>query len=131
MVREADGGSPVLAPPAHGDAAGALARAWDLKQQCYAAWTSEPQRAAQAADALRQLADAWPTLHRWLAADGQLVLAQNGLPWWYFADAHGQLTRHLRAADPDGRRARVAFLSAHYGFRDAATPMPGTISPHT
>ena len=62
MVREADGGSPVLAPPAHGDAAGALARAWDLKQQCYAAWTSEPQRAAQAADALRQLADAWPAL---------------------------------------------------------------------
>ncbi|WP_082173224.1 hypothetical protein [Methylobacterium platani] len=25
--------------------------------------------------------------------------------------------------DPDGRRSKVAFLSAHYGFRDAATPI--------
>lgn len=58
-----------------------------------------------------QLADAWPTLHRWLAADGQLVLAQNGLPWWYFADAHGQLARPLRAADPDGRLGRGIDLN--------------------
>lgn len=58
-----------------------------------------------------QLADAWPTLHRWLAADGQLVLAQNGLPWWYFADDHGQLTRPLRAADPDGRLGRGIELN--------------------
>ncbi|MCJ2027983.1 hypothetical protein MKK50_00925, partial [Methylobacterium sp. J-043] len=35
----------------------------------------------------------------------------------------GPLWRTLRAADPAGRRARVAFLSAHYGFRDAATPI--------
>ncbi|SFG79425.1 hypothetical protein [Methylobacterium gossipiicola] len=35
----------------------------------------------------------------------------------------GPLWRTLRAADPDGRRARVAFLSAHYGFRDATTPI--------
>ena len=54
----------VDAHPAATDAvtADAVARAWGLKQQCYAAWTSEPQRAAQAADALRQLADAWPAL---------------------------------------------------------------------
>lgn len=38
----------------------ALASAWALKQQCYATWTSEPQRAAQAADALQVLARAWP-----------------------------------------------------------------------
>ncbi|AWV19828.1 hypothetical protein A3862_29755 (plasmid) [Methylobacterium sp. XJLW] len=40
-----------------------------------------------------------------------------------FARYDGPLWRTLRAADPDGRRARVAFLSAHYGFRDAATPI--------
>jgi len=52
----------------------ALAQAWALKQQCYATWTSEPQRAAQAADGLQQLAAAWPAqqevqaLARWTAA---------------------------------------------------------------
>ncbi|MCF4130081.1 hypothetical protein [Methylobacterium sp. SyP6R] len=40
-----------------------------------------------------------------------------------FARYDGPLWRTLRSADPDGRRARVAFLSAHYGFRDAATPI--------
>ncbi|KMO26498.1 hypothetical protein VQ02_34160, partial [Methylobacterium variabile] len=35
----------------------------------------------------------------------------------------GPLWRTLRAADPEGRRAKVAFLSAHYGFRDAETPI--------
>lgn len=35
----------------------------------------------------------------------------------------GPLWRTLRAADPEGRRARVAFLSALYVFRDAATPI--------
>jgi CHAT domain-containing protein/tetratricopeptide (TPR) repeat protein len=33
----------------------ALALAWALKDQCYSAWSSEPQRAAKAADALRNL----------------------------------------------------------------------------
>lgn len=32
-----------------------LALAWELKDLCYAAWSSEPQRAAKAADALRRL----------------------------------------------------------------------------
>ena len=35
----------------------------------------------------------------------------------------GPLWRTLRAADPEGRLARVAVLSARYGFRDAATPI--------
>jgi len=54
-----DGGghTPVLV-----EADAALASAWALKQQCYATWTSEPQRAAQAADALQQLARDWPQL---------------------------------------------------------------------
>jgi hypothetical protein len=33
----------------------------------------------------------------------------------------GPLWRTLRAADPDGSRAKVAFLSARYGFRAADT----------
>jgi hypothetical protein len=33
----------------------------------------------------------------------------------------GPLWRTLRATDPRGRRARVGFLSARYGFRDAGT----------
>ena len=61
----------------------------------------QPHDVVIVATKAHQLADAWPTLHRWLAADGQLVLAQNGLPWWHFADADGQLARPLRAADPD------------------------------
>ena len=39
----------------------ALALAWALKNLCYAAWSSEPQRAAKAADALRSLCVAEPT----------------------------------------------------------------------
>lgn len=35
----------------------------------------------------------------------------------------GPLWRTLRATDPDGRRAKVAFLSARYGFRGADTPI--------
>ncbi len=73
MVQTADAG-PSLEPEERGpDAAAALARAWDLKQQCYAAWTSAPQRAAEAAADLQQLADAWPgldevqALARWTA----------------------------------------------------------------
>ena len=38
----------------------ALALAWALKDLCYAAWSSEPQRAAKAADALRSLCVAEP-----------------------------------------------------------------------
>ena len=36
----------------------------------------------------------------------------------------GPLWRTLRAADPESRLARAAVLSARYGFRDAATPIP-------
>lgn len=35
----------------------------------------------------------------------------------------GPLWRTLRATDPRGRLARVGFLSARYGFRDAQTPI--------
>lgn len=35
----------------------------------------------------------------------------------------GPLWGSLRSVDPNGVCARVAFLSAHYGFRDAETPI--------
>jgi hypothetical protein len=35
----------------------------------------------------------------------------------------GPLWRTLRAVDPEGRAARVAFLSARFGFRAASTPI--------
>lgn len=35
----------------------------------------------------------------------------------------GPLWRTLRHVDPHGRKARVAFLSARYGFRDADSPI--------
>ena len=37
----------------------------------------------------------------------------------------GPLWRTLRATDPDDRLARVAFLSARFGFRDARTEIEG------
>ena len=42
-------------PPAEAVGKSALALAWALKDLCYAAWASDPQRAAKAADALRAL----------------------------------------------------------------------------
>ncbi|RTM09664.1 MAG: hypothetical protein EKK31_05320 [Hyphomicrobiales bacterium] len=35
----------------------------------------------------------------------------------------GPLWRTLRHCDPEGRKARVAFVSARYGFRDADSPI--------
>lgn len=36
---------------------------------------------------------------------------------------NGPLWQTLRAADPEGTRASVAFLSAQYGFREASSPI--------
>lgn len=35
----------------------------------------------------------------------------------------GSLWRSLRSIDPDGKKAKVAFLSAHLGFREASVPI--------
>lgn len=35
----------------------------------------------------------------------------------------GPLWRTLRTVDPDGKLAKIAFLSAHFGFRSADTPI--------
>ena len=104
-----DAGTParpdVLA--ASGRAGDALARAWALKQQCYATWTSEPQRAAQAADALDQLASAWPTLAevqalaRWTA--GVVRLNQGRM-----AEAVGLLDESAALWQQQGRPLEAA-----------------------
>jgi len=70
----------------------AQARGWALKAECYAAWHTEPQRAAEAAGALQQLAATHPSpvLHA-LADWGQGIAAL----------AAGELTaalRHLESA---------------------------------
>ncbi len=52
MIDLGEAPSPALAPPRR------QALAWELKDVCYAAWTSEPQRSAKAAQALRRLCDA-------------------------------------------------------------------------
>lgn len=36
---------------------------------------------------------------------------------------HGPLWRSLRAVDPRGEKAKIAFLSARLGFREASMPM--------
>ena len=35
----------------------------------------------------------------------------------------GSLWRTLRAVDPNGQKAKIAFLSAHFGFRAASVPI--------
>lgn len=36
---------------------------------------------------------------------------------------YGPLWRTLRAVDPNGQKAKVTYLSAHLGFREASVPM--------
>ena len=62
------------------------------------------------------VAAAWPQIRPWLGAAGQLVVAQNGLPWWFL---HGLDTGAvLHAAD---RRlldhCLVGHVSAEPGHR--------------
>jgi len=54
MVEQAEAPPPTLSGVLR------LAVAWELKDLCYAAWSSEPSRAAKAAEALRRLCAAPP-----------------------------------------------------------------------
>jgi len=49
----------------------------------------------------QELPAAWPQIRPWLGESGQLVVAQNGLPWWFLHRLDAGSV--LRAADPDGR----------------------------
>jgi len=78
-----------------------------------------------------QLAAALPQIKAWLTPQGELVVAQNGLPWWYFqglAGEHGG--RPLRAADPDGSLLAAIDLqrtSACVIHKSVEHPEPGRI----
>lgn len=78
-----------------------------------------------------QLAAALPLIKRWLEPQGELVLAQNGLPWWYFQGLAGEYGgRPLRAADPDGSLLAGIDLrrtSACVIHKSVEHPEPGRI----
>lgn len=84
-------------------AGSARAQAWALKDQCYAAWNSEPARAAQAAESLRHLAaqdNAAPeeqveiqALADWTAGIACLTRAQMQEAVGHFEAAHAAFQR--------------------------------------
>lgn len=49
-----------------------------------------------------QLADALPDIRRWMDERTQMILAQNGLPWWYSPNADGKAGGRLQRCDPNG-----------------------------
>ncbi len=117
-------GAPEPACPAPGpDVALALAQAWALKQQCYTSWTSAPQRAAQAAEDLQQLAAAWPALAEvqalahWTAAvvrrnlgrmaEAVALLDQSAAGWL-------QLGRPLEAAQTQVPKLMALSMLGHH-----------------
>lgn len=57
----------------------------------------------------QELPAAWPQIRPWLGAAGQLVVAQNGLPWWFRHRLENGAV--LRAADPDGELLTAIDLS--------------------
>lgn len=57
----------------------------------------------------QDLPAAWQQIHPWLGESGQLVVAHNGLPWWFRHRLDADTV--LRAADPDGRLLREIDLT--------------------
>ena len=53
-----------------------------------------------------QLPAALPALLPWIGPATELVLTQNGLPWWYFQGSGKYAGRILEASDPGGTLAR-------------------------
>lgn len=73
---------------------------------------SEPPAPDEAPDVLiaalkaHQLSDALPDLLPWIGPRTQLLLPQNGIPWWYFQGEAGPHNgRAVQAADPGGNLA--------------------------
>lgn len=109
----------------------AIALAWQLKQQCYAAWSTAPPRAAQAAAALQRLAEAQPTLSEiaalaaWTAAvvclnQGRSADAVTRLD--ESADLWRQLGRPLEAAQTQvPKLAALLMLGEHTLAADCGT----------
>ncbi len=63
-----------------------------------------------------------PSPHRRLLILSCSMTKRDGAQYMPARDRYdGPLWRTLRRVDPDGQKARVAFLSAEYGFREART----------
>ena len=108
------------APPEHATPAAGQRRAvaWALKDLCYAAWSSEPQLAAKAADALRALAQRAPG-----AAAGDSEAEIEALADWTAGIAcvtRGRLADAVAAFE----RARDTFCRLCQADHAAATQVP-------
>ena len=78
-----------------------------------------------------QLADAAADIARLLAPGGNLVMIQNGLPWWYFEHLDSQLSgTRLKSLDPDGRLAQEFDLERVIGaviYKPVMLAAPGRL----
>ncbi len=93
----------------------ALALAWALKDQCYAAWSSEPQSAVRAADLLHDLTET-------AAAAG---LAKHG-PVMQALAAWARGIAHIVQGDMEA--AVKALDAAAHGFAGLAQPLPAALT---
>lgn len=76
-----------------------------------ATWDAEPQDLLIVAVKAHQLPAALPEMQAWTGPNTQLLMIQNGLPWWYFlTDDGAHAGRRLRASDPDGSLLRTIDL---------------------
>lgn len=99
------------------DAPDRLALAWAMKDLCYAAWSSEPQRAASAADAIGQLVQTVDA-----GASGAAIEIQ-ALADWTAGIAHvtrGRMADAVRSFD----EAAVRFRSLRLDDAAAQTQVP-------
>lgn len=105
------------------NSAALLAHAWTLKDQCYAAWSSEPQRAVHAAQALRAL-----TLRAAAADDaGAQTREIEALAEWTEGIAH--ITRgRMAEAVPSFDRAAAGFRGLGQAANAAQTQVPKIIA---
>jgi tetratricopeptide (TPR) repeat protein len=97
----------------------AVEQAWALKDECYAAWSSEPQRAARAADALRALL----TQARTRAEPPAHLSEVEALSEWTAGIAH--LTRgEMEDATHSFDRAAAIFRSLGQAGHAVQTQVP-------
>lgn len=96
-----------------------LERAWALKDQCYAAWSSQPQRAATAAASLRLLS----------AGCGGNAIAREIAALADWTDGIAHLTRgHMAAAVSCFDRAASAFQRLGQPARATQTQVPKIVA---
>jgi 2-dehydropantoate 2-reductase len=78
-----------------------------------------------------QIEDAAENMMSYLAADGALVMIQNGLPWWYFEGVSlPRKNLKLKCLDPSGRLNKLIPLGCVIGaviFKPVLQVAPGRI----